>query len=346
MSITAFPVLARILAERRLLKTKIGAITITCAAVDDVTAWCLLAFVVSIAKARASRRASVTVALAIVYIAVMIFVVRPFLRRLGAVSASREGLTQNLVAVTLAHSARVELDHRADRHPRPLRRVHAGRGHAQRGPTSRGSWREKLEDLVVVLLLPMFFAYSGLRTQIGLLDSAAGLAACAGSSSSSRALGKFGGSAVAARLTGLRWREAGALGILMNTRGLMELIVLNIGLDLDVISPTLFAMMVIMALVTTFMTTPLLEVVYPPAELAKEVARPGEIAAANLHRAHVRGVRSIRPGDGESGARSRRRATRRPPPLRAQAGEAHRSLLVLHHRSRRNRHAGAQALAR
>ena len=125
---------------------------------------------------------------------------------------------------------------------------------------------------MVVLLLPMFFAYSGLRTQLGLLDSAEAwvmcgliiLVACAG---------KFGGSAVAARLTGLRWREAGALGILMNTRGLMELIVLNIGLDLGVISPTLFAMMVIMALVTTFMTTPLLEVVYPPAELEPKRSR-------------------------------------------------------------------------
>src|SRR5260370_40449265 len=129
----------------------------------------------------------------------------------------------------------------------------------------------------------MFFAYSGLRTQLGLLDSRGAwimcaliiLVACAG---------KFGGSAVAARITGLKWRESSALGILMNTRGLMELIVLNIGLDLGVISPTLFTMMVIMALVTTFMTTPLLEVVYPASELAKDdVDGAGAIVAPNAH---------------------------------------------------------------
>jgi Kef-type K+ transport system membrane component KefB/nucleotide-binding universal stress UspA family protein len=268
MSVTAFPVLARILAERRLLKTKVGAITITCAAVDDVTAWCLLAFVVSIAKSSNVVSAAVTCALAVTYIAVMLLFVRPFLRRLGSVSSSRDGLTQNLVAVTL-------LVLLASSFTTELIGIHALFGAFMLGavmPKDGNFGRllaEKLEDLVVVFLLPMFFAYSGLRTQLGLLDTAGSwvmcgliiLVACAG---------KFGGSAVAGRLTGMRWREASALGILMNTRGLMELIVLNIGLDLKVISPALFTMMVIMALVTTFMTTPLLELVYPAAELAKE----------------------------------------------------------------------------
>lgn len=129
---------------------------------------------------------------------------------------------------------------------------------------------EKIEDLVVVLLLPLFFAYSGLRTQIGLLNTPSGwmmcglviLVACAG---------KFGGSLVPAKLTGLSWRESSAIGVLMNTRGMMELIVLNIGLDLGVITPALFAMMVLMALSTTFVTTPVLQWIYPVEELAREL---------------------------------------------------------------------------
>jgi Kef-type K+ transport system membrane component KefB/nucleotide-binding universal stress UspA family protein len=272
MSITAFPVLARILAERRLLKTKIGALTITCAAVDDVTAWCLLAFVVSIAKSTNVAQAAITVGLAIAYIAGMVYLVRPFLRRLGAVSASKEGLTQNMVATTLlillASSWLTELIG-----------IHALFGAFMLGAVMPKAGHfsrllaEKLEDLVVVFLLPMFFAYSGLRTQIGLLDSTHAWIMC-GLIIVVACAGKFGGSVVAGKLTGLTWREAGAIGILMNTRGLMELIVLNIGLDLKVISPTLFAMMVIMALVTTFMTTPLLQVVYPPASFEAAVEKP------------------------------------------------------------------------
>ena len=268
MSITAFPVLARILAERRLLKTKVGAVTITCAAIDDVTAWCLLAFVVSIAKSTDLQRAAVTVGLALAYIALMFVVVRPFLRRLGALSASREGLTQNLVAVTL-------LVLLASAWITEFIGIHALFGAFMLGaimPKDGHAGRllaEKLEDLVVVFLLPMFFAYSGLRTQIGLLDSAGSWLMC-GLIIAVACIGKFGGSLVAGRLTGLRWREATAVGILMNTRGLMELIVLNIGLDLGVISPALFTMMVIMALVTTFMTTPLLHWVYPTSEIDKE----------------------------------------------------------------------------
>jgi K+:H+ antiporter len=283
MSITAFPVLARILAERRLLKTKVGAITITCAAVDDVTAWCLLAFVVSIAKSANLRGAAITVALALVYITAMLVIVRPFLRRLGAVSTSRDGLTQNLVAVTL-------LILLASSWTTELIGIHALFGAFMLGavmPKDGNFGRllaEKLEDLVVVFLLPMFFAYSGLRTQLGLLDTRDAWVMC-GLIIVVACVGKFGGSAVAGRLTGLRWREAGALGILMNTRGLMELIVLNIGLDLKVISPTLFTMMVIMALVTTFMTTPLLEIVYPASELTKELYTPMPMPASTKNSA-------------------------------------------------------------
>ena len=255
MSITAFPVLARILTELRLMHSKVGAITISCAAVDDVTAWCVLAVVVSIARATGVAGAIQTIALAVLYGALMVTIVRPCLAWLDARFGTP--LTQEAFAVVvllmLASSWVTELIG-----------IHAlfgaflfGAILPRHGKLST-ALIQKTEDAVVVVFLPLFFAYSGLRTQIGLLDSASDwgiclviiVAACAG---------KFGGSALAARLTGLSWREASVIGVLMNTRGLMELIVLNIGLDLGVISIRLFTMMVVMALVTTFMTTPLLQ---------------------------------------------------------------------------------------
>jgi Kef-type K+ transport system membrane component KefB len=132
---------------------------------------------------------------------------------------------------------------------------------------------EKLNDAAVVLLLPIFFAFTGLRTSIGLLNGAQNWFFCL-LIIAVAILGKFGGSSIAARLTGLSWREAGALGVLMNTRGLMELVLLNIGLDIGVISPTLFTMLVVMALVTTFMTAPILEWIY----FERVVPRPYEPA--------------------------------------------------------------------
>ncbi|RKG99371.1 cation/H(+) antiporter [Corallococcus sp. CA053C] len=268
MSITAFPVLARILSERGLMQSKIGAIAIACAAVDDVTAWCLLAFVVSLVRASSLAQAGMTTLFAVLYIGFMLLLVRPFLARLGARVASREGLTQNVVAGTLLLLL-------ASAWTTERIGIHALFGAFLFGaviPKEGGlaaALIEKLEDVTVVMLLPVFFAFSGLRTQVGLLDSAQAWLTC-GAIILLACLGKFGGSAVAARVTGLRWREAGAIGVLMNTRGLMELIVLNLGLDLGVISPTLFTMMVIMALVTTFITSPLLRWMYPPEEQARD----------------------------------------------------------------------------
>jgi Kef-type K+ transport system membrane component KefB len=277
MSITAFPVLARILVERRLLRTRVGAVTIACAAVDDVTAWCVLAFVVAIARSSGVAGAVRTTALALLYIGVMFAIVRPILRKVAARTGVKDGLSQHVVAAILIGtllSAWVT----------DLVGIHALFGAFAFGaiiPKEGGLARalaERLEDLVVIFFLPLFFAYSGLRTQIGLLDTWASwgmcglivLAACAG---------KLGGSLAAARLTGLSWRESGALGILMNTRGLMELVVLNIGLDIGVISPALFTMMVLMALITTFMTSPALEWVYPLRELEKDVIEAAPAAA-------------------------------------------------------------------
>ncbi|AFE09574.1 sodium/hydrogen exchanger [Corallococcus coralloides DSM 2259] len=268
MSITAFPVLARILTERGLMQSKLGAIAIACAAVDDVTAWCILAFVVSLVRASDLAHAGLTTLFAMLYIAFMLLLVRPFLARLGARVANREGLTQNVVAITLVMLL-------GSAWTTEYIGIHSLFGAFMFGaviPKEGGlaaALAEKLEDMAVVLLLPVFFAFSGLRTQMGLLSSPEAWLTC-GAIIILACLGKFGGSAVAARLTGLRWREAGAIGILMNTRGLMELIVLNLGLDLGVISPTLFTMMVIMALVTTFMTTPFLRLLYSPEEQARD----------------------------------------------------------------------------
>lgn len=258
MSVTAFPVLARILTDRKIHKTRMGAIALTCAAVDDVTAWCLLAFVVSVAQAQATGAAT-TIVMALGFIVVMIVAVRPAMARLSLVYGNRGRLTQGVMAaifVALLFSASAT----------ELIGIHAVFGAFALGamiPHDSGMAREltdRLEDIVVVLLLPAFFAYTGLRTQMGLVSGVAEWSICALIVVVASA-GKFGGSAVAGRITGLSWRDASALGVLMNTRGLMELIVLNIGLEMNVISPTLFAMLVIMALVTTFSTTPILHLI-------------------------------------------------------------------------------------
>lgn len=270
MSVTAFPVLARILSERQLMSSRVGAIAIACAAVDDVTAWCLLAVVVAVARAQGLGSAAWTTGLALLFIVTMFFGVRPFLRRLGSRVANREGLTSTVMAgifVLLIASSMVS----------ELIGIHALFGAFLFGAIFPKDGKladaliEKLESVSVVLFLPLFFAYSGLRTQVGLVSAPSEWAATA-LLTFVATMGKFGGSTIAGRLTGLRWREASAVGILMNTRGLMELIVLNIGLDIGVITPTVFTMLVIMALVTTFATTPALQWVYPQREVARDRA--------------------------------------------------------------------------
>jgi Kef-type K+ transport system membrane component KefB len=267
MSVTAFPVLARILTERGLTQSRVGAIAIACAAVDDVSAWCLLAFVVAIARANALGEAIWTAGLAVAFSLFMLLAARPLLRRFGAAVSERGGLTSPrlvLVFVLLLASSGIT----------ELIGIHALFGAFLFGavmPKEGGLAAElagKLESTAVLLLMPLFFAYSGLRTHVGLLGDggewliALGLIAVA-------TLGKFGGGTLAARVTGLNWREASAIGVLMNTRGLMELIVLNVGMDLGVITPTVFTMLVLMALVTTFSTTPVLRFIYSPMAAAE-----------------------------------------------------------------------------
>jgi Kef-type K+ transport system membrane component KefB len=266
MSITAFPVLARILIERGLLRTRVGAVTIVCAAVDDVTAWCLLAVVVAIAGSAHPSEAGRTIVLALGYFGAMLVVVRPVLGRLGAMVERSGRLSQNLVAVVflLVLASALTTDAIG---------IHAIFGGFMMGaimPKDAFFTRElvdRVEDFAVVFLLPIYFAYTGLRTRIGLVDTPALWLEC-GLVLAVATFGKFGGSAVVARLTGLGWREACALGVLMNTRGLMELVILNVGLDVGVISPTLFAMMVLMALVTTLMTSPVIAWLRPVSQAA------------------------------------------------------------------------------
>lgn len=263
MSITAFPVLARILTDRGMMQTELGILAVSCAATDDVTAWCLLAFVVAVAKSRPDQ-GLVVVGATLAYIGAMLFLVRPLLRSISARWESehlpRSAVAFVFIALLLSALATEAIG------------IHAIFGAFLLGaviPADSGVARilsRQLESVVTVLLLPAFFAFTGMRTRIDLLSDPDQWLTCALIILVATA-GKFGGTFVAARLTRLDWRSAMALGTLMNTRGLMELIVLNIGLDLQVISPVLFGMMVIMALTTTMITAPVLSWLNPESAL-------------------------------------------------------------------------------
>jgi Kef-type K+ transport system membrane component KefB len=269
MSITAFPVLARILTERKLLQHPVGAVALACAAVDDVTAWCLLAAVVVAVRASAATVPLwATITGSLVFAAVMLFVVRPLLRPLEAQFRQRGRVTHNLLGlILLLVLASAWTTERLGIHA--LFGAFVLGAVMPKAPDFAAAVRDKLEDLTVVLLLPLFFAYMGLKTQIGLVSGAGAWLAC-GLVIAVAIAGKLGGSLLAARLAGISWRQATAIGILMNTRGLMQLVVLNVGLELGVVTPTVFAMMMVMALVTTIMTSPLLALVYPASRIESE----------------------------------------------------------------------------
>ncbi|MDB6109696.1 MAG: cation/H(+) antiporter [Pedosphaera sp.] len=257
MSITAFPVLARIIEERGLAKTYLGATAITCAAVDDVTAWTILAFVVAMVKAGNPGSAILTILLLVAFVLVMLFCLKPLLHRAlkretEAATGPTRGVIVGILILVFAAGLFTEVIG-----------VHALFGAFLVGTIMppetkfRLHLRERLESFSSAFLLPLFFAFTGLRTQIGLLGDWESVAVCLAIIFVAT-LGKLGGSMFIARWTGMNWHDSFALGALMNTRGLVELIVLNIGFDLGILSPRVFAMMVIMALVTTFMTSPLL----------------------------------------------------------------------------------------
>ena len=257
MSITAFPVLARIVQERGLNKTKLGAIAITCAAADDITAWCLLAVVIAIVKAGTFVSSLYIIGLAVVYVLAMLFIVKPFLKRIGELYGAKDTLVKPVVAIfflTLIISS----------YATEVIGIHALFGAFMTGaimpdvPKFRTIFIEKVEDVSLILLLPLFFVFTGLKTEIGLINDPY-LWKVTGFIILVAVVGKFLGSALAAKFVGQSWSDSLTIGALMNTRGLMELIVLNIGLELKVLTPAVFTMMVIMALVTTFMTGPALD---------------------------------------------------------------------------------------
>ncbi|MDO8965550.1 cation:proton antiporter [Algoriphagus sp.] len=281
MSITAFPVLARIVQERGLQKTRLGTMVITCAAADDITAWCILAAVIAIVKAGSFVSALYIIALAVLYVLLMVKVVRPFLGRIGSLYHTKESLTKPIVAIfflTLILSS----------YATEVIGIHALFGAFMAGAIMpenlkfRNIFIEKVEDVALVLLLPLFFVFTGLRTEIGLLNDPY-LWKVTGLIILVAVVGKFIGSALAAKFVGQNWKDSLTIGALMNTRGLMELVVLNIGYDLGVLSPEIFAMAVIMALVTTFMTGPALDLINW-AFKSKEEVIPVEISQINKFR--------------------------------------------------------------
>jgi Kef-type K+ transport system membrane component KefB len=281
MSITAFPVLARILTERNMLRTKVGTLAIACAAVDDVTAWCVLAGVLLLARsAEQSTPFVVTLMGSLAYIAVMVFGVRRGLLMLGTYYQRREEVTQDMLAIVLLlalTSAWIT----------EMLGIHALFGAFLMGAVMPKNadfghaLAKKLEAVTVTLLLPLFFAFTGLRTSISFLRDGQLWLYCL-LIIGVAIVGKISGSSLAARRFGMSWRESGALGVLMNTRGLIELVFLNIGLDIGVISPTFFSMMVLMALVTTFMTSPLLAWIYPARIYRQEITESEASVNHNL----------------------------------------------------------------
>ena len=262
MSITAFPVLARILTERDMLRTRVGSVAITCAAVDDVTAWCILAGITVIVRSSSLQLPLwLTLGGLAAFIMFMLLVARRGLRKLATLYEKRGHLTQDLIAVILL----VVL---AAGWITETLGVHALFGAFLAGivmprhPKLSQELSQRLEAIVVVLLLPLYFALTGLRSSFFLITGAEMWFYC-GAIIVLAVVGKLGGSLVSARVNGMSWRESAAVGVLMNTRGLVELVILNIGLDLGILSPALFSIMVLMALVTTLMTTPLLAWIYP-----------------------------------------------------------------------------------
>jgi len=259
MAITAFPVLARILADKKLTQSRVGVFAISCAAFDDLTAWCLLAVITLIARPEAMQSPLLWRFAALAgYVLTMVFPVRYAVRRLLPASATpglgRFGSAMILLLLSVWVTETLG--------------VHALFGAflagivMPKGGKLEEELRGRLESVTLVLLLPLFFAYTGLRTRIGLLDSIdlwllCGLIVLVAVGS------KLMVSALIVRGSGMTWRESLAVGLLVNTRGLVELVILNVGLDLQILSPTLFSMMVIMAFVTTLMTSPLIDRVLP-----------------------------------------------------------------------------------
>ena len=254
MSVTAFPVLARILMERNLLGTRLGSVAIACAAVDDITAWILLATIVALTKNDSQAR---PLWLTVVYVAVYVGVLLILGRALNAWSKRFDErklpLDSILVFVVLALVSGAAGEQLG---------IHALVGAFMAGLATPRKFRQelidKLEAVTLLVLMPLFFALTGIRTKF-LFNAGARVYFDFLLILTTAIVSKWGGTMIGARAKGMGWRDACDLGLMMNTRGLVELVVLNVGLDVGILSPPLFSMMVCMALVTTFMATPLMD---------------------------------------------------------------------------------------
>ncbi len=278
MSITAFPVLARILVERRMLRGPVGALALASAAIDDVSAWFLIALATAVATSGGGVDVVRTIGFALAFCVVMALAVRPLIARVSTAydEAGRvpvTWITAIFAMVLLAAFTTEEIG---------IALIFGGFIAGAVMPRHAGLTEDvthRIEDFVVLLLLPLFFAYTGLKTNVLLLDRVELVVltlvllvvaiAC-----------KFGGTLLASRVTGLPWRESAVIGALMNTRGLTELIVLNLALEKGVISEALFAALVLMALVTTFMAGPVLNRLDPDNDFGEPVEAELERAAA------------------------------------------------------------------
>lgn len=281
MSVTAFPVLARILIERNMMKSALGTVAIACAAVDDVTGWCILAYIV--VRVRSAHQANplwVTIGGILVFAAIMVYGVRWLLRGFERTYRKRGEISENLMALMLLLALASALcTERLG--------IHLLFGSFLMGaimpkePKFVRYVLDRFETITVTLLLPLFFAFTGLRTNIGLLRNPELWFYCA-LIIFVAAASKLGGSMIAAKAVGMTWRDAAGIGTLMNTRGLMGLVILDIGLDIKIISPALFSMMVLMALVTTFMAVPLLELIRREPQVARIPASDSAMAGMAL----------------------------------------------------------------
>ena len=274
MSITAFPVLARIVQEKGLTKTHLGTISIASAAFNDVAAWCVLAAVIAITKTGSIESSLYNIGFSVLYILIMFYLIKPFLNKIGNIYKNSEVVNKSVFAFFLLILI-------ASAYTTQLIGIHALFGAFLAGvvmpplPPFRKLIVDKIEDVSLTLFLPLFFVYTGLRTEIGLLNTPHLWTIC-GIFILVAIAGKFIGSAFPAKILGESWRDSLSIGVLMNTRGLMELIVLNIGYEMGILPPPIFVMLVIMALVTTFMTTPALSLInwiFPEKNIEEEYNR-------------------------------------------------------------------------
>lgn len=284
MSITAFPVLARILAERRMIKRPVGALAIACAAIDDVTAWFLIALATAIAASGTFGDVAKTIGEAVAFTLFMALIVRRVLARMATAFDEVGRIPSGwfaaiIIGVLVSAYITQEIN---------IAFIFGGFIMGMIMPRHARMSEEitrRIDDFVVTLLLPIFFVYTGLRTNVGLLNRpelwliTLLLIAVA-------IVGKLAGAAIAARVSGYDWRASAVIGTLMNTRGLTELVVLNLALDTGAISNTLFAMLVIMAVVTTLMAGPLLKLLDPKNQYGRGVEDEFADAALAAVQAH------------------------------------------------------------